>query len=532
MKRRNFLILGILGIGLLVVLYLLFFAEGTAKPITISRETTYFTEPVDEEGYVDLEQALNNLLRGNSTPETNANVLLWQAMGPTPEGGRGMHPDYWKALGSNPPPLGAATEYAIHAEKYLPAPVPPDPDELENRADITERLAYTPWKPQAYPPYFKWIAANDKAIQLTIQASKKRHYFNPLVSRSWVNGEKKLLLGALIPNVQSQRLLGQLVAARAMMKLGQGDHTGAWEDLLSLQRLAVLTENSGCLVELMVSIALETISMRAQQTFLDHTNLTAEAYLKCREDLEKLPKRGSMLIPMRVGSQVMFLDVCFAYHSGKIFNDDLLKLGPMKLKPSKRKYQSKFDWDQILKYANTWFDRLEEATKHATPRDRLEAFTAIEYDAKQVLLKFEDFQEIGKELKATKFWESRETSSDRLGKKLLGFLFSAGLNVEVAYDRTLQLRENLRLACALKAYQAEKKQYPETLVELVPRYIPAVPNDLFTGAALRYLRNGPGITLYSVGPNRTDDAGRNLWDNAEPGELDTNRDDITIHLDR
>jgi hypothetical protein len=61
--------------------------EKTRKPkFTIGKETTYVSGPVDKDGYIDYAAALNERLREGVTPETNANVLLWQAFGPHPEG--------------------------------------------------------------------------------------------------------------------------------------------------------------------------------------------------------------------------------------------------------------------------------------------------------------------------------------------------------------------------------------------------------------------------------------------------------------
>jgi hypothetical protein len=50
--------------------------------VTISKETTYITEPLRADGYPDYAAARNQLLRRGATPENNAAVLLWKAIGP------------------------------------------------------------------------------------------------------------------------------------------------------------------------------------------------------------------------------------------------------------------------------------------------------------------------------------------------------------------------------------------------------------------------------------------------------------------
>src|SRR5436305_5271729 len=74
------------------------------KPkFTIGKETTYVTGPVDADGYIDYAAALNERLGKGIKPADNANVLLWKAFGPHPEGTK-MPPDFFKHLGIEAPP--------------------------------------------------------------------------------------------------------------------------------------------------------------------------------------------------------------------------------------------------------------------------------------------------------------------------------------------------------------------------------------------------------------------------------------------
>src|SRR6516164_7611958 len=84
---------------------------------TITPETTWATEPLDPDGYVDYAAALNKRLREGVTPDTNANVLLWKAFGPRPEGGRGMPPEFFEEMGiAEPPEKG---DYFIDLRRYV-----------------------------------------------------------------------------------------------------------------------------------------------------------------------------------------------------------------------------------------------------------------------------------------------------------------------------------------------------------------------------------------------------------------------------
>jgi hypothetical protein len=51
---------------------------------------------------------------------------------------------------------------------------------------------------------------------------------------------------------------------------------------------------------------------------------------------------------------------------------------------------------------------------------------------------------------------------------------------------------------------------PESLANLVPKYLSAVPQDPFGDGPLIYRRSNDGYLLYSVGGNRRDDGGERV----------------------
>lgn len=82
------------------------------------------------------------------------------------------------------------------------------------------------------------------------------------------------------------------------------------------------------------------------------------------------------------------------------------------------------------------------------------------------------------------------------------------------------------LLFALRAYQYDTGRLPERLGDLVPDYLPAVPEDPFDGRPFRYIQGrtppswqGAYWGVYSVGTNFVDDGG--TWNHdrtARPGE--------------
>ncbi len=84
---------------------------GVAADITIrpAPETTLITEPLDDDGYVDFVAAINHEWSDGVTPENNAAVLIWTALGaePLPETHR---EDFFRLLGIEPPTREKQTE--------------------------------------------------------------------------------------------------------------------------------------------------------------------------------------------------------------------------------------------------------------------------------------------------------------------------------------------------------------------------------------------------------------------------------------
>src|SRR5438552_13847534 len=100
-SRRWKLLLGIATTFFLAAL--VYAAWPGSSTFTVSPETTYVTGPLDKDGYVDYVTALNERLSKEINPDNNANVLIWKAVGPHAEGAT-MPKEYWKWLGTDPPP--------------------------------------------------------------------------------------------------------------------------------------------------------------------------------------------------------------------------------------------------------------------------------------------------------------------------------------------------------------------------------------------------------------------------------------------
>jgi hypothetical protein len=110
-----------------------------------------------------------------------------------------------------------------------------------------------------------------------------------------------------------------------------------------------------------------------------------------------------------------------------------------------------------------------------------------------------------------------------IGDVMICLWMPAARKIQDAHDRSEQVQRNLHVAFALAAHHRDHGRYPARLDELAPRYLAAVPDDLFSGKSLVYRPAEKGYLLYSVGVNGEDEGGRSR-DDDPPG------DDLSVRM--
>jgi hypothetical protein len=70
----------------------------------------------------------------------------------------------------------------------------------------------------------------------------------------------------------------------------------------------------------------------------------------------------------------------------------------------------------------------------------------------------------------------------------------------------------IRVMAALQLYHYDKKEYPNSLDDLFPNYLTAIPKDPFSDANFIYGKTGDSFYLHSVGPDLNDDKAEIIYD--------------------
>ncbi len=472
--------------------------------VTISKETTYITEPLRADGYPDYIAALNQRLSEGVTPENNSAVLFLKAVGPKVIDNNEFRDKYYQML--DIPPLPETGDYFIPSDEYQTAHIarqmgqaqtPEDPSEEELRERLNKQFDLAlnqPWSKEEYPVWAEWVAANEKPLTLIVEATGRPRRYDPLIS---IDDQSVFCL--LLPMVMRHRDVARALCARAMFQIHEGKDEEAWEDLLACHRLARLVGQGAFLVEALVAISIDSMACAGDRALLEHGKLSAGQIAKMRDDLADLPAMPSIAEKLDKYERLGLLDAITAFAQGRV--DDLEMPGFIG--------RHIIAWDHSLRLANLLFDQAADACRLPTRKERQIACDEIEKKIKQLAKEYRSI---------SKLLLSPRRSAARWFVAMYLPAFSTARNVE---DRSTMQFELTDLAFALAAYRAEHGAYPAKLDELVPEYVKVIPKDIFNNDAdLHYTWQDNGYLLYSVGHNGKDDGGKGRDDRKEGEDWD------------
>jgi hypothetical protein len=502
--------------------------------VRVSPETTFITGPLREDGTVDYLAALNEMGSKGVTPENNAAVLLVRAfgLGEIPES---IRERFFKMLGIAPVPQDG--KYLEPLQKYLERKLPPggevakgdegpDPDEIALKQH--SRAMERPWTKEELPLVAEWLAENEKQLDLVVAATKRERFYAPLVS----NGDPPMVISAFLPLVQPCRGAAVGLRVRAMYRVKAGKVEEAWQDLLACHRLARLVSEGPTIVEGLVGITVDRIAVEGDAVLAHEGKLTAEQAGRFAAELRKLPPMRKLVEKLNAGERFMLLDVVNtgARRGAAEFFRAVESWGPGRGALGRAVNAAGsilIDWNEPMRMGNQWFDRIVATASKPAGKEREAAMAEFEQDLKRLLVEARSARVLFRNIVST--GSLRGGFGRQMGEVLIGLLMPAFFSALDAEDRNLACQAMTQVVFALAAYRADRGAYPADLAALVPKYLPTMPEDPFSGGPLRYKREESGFLLYSVGPNGNDDGGR-TWGDETGSEPKLDHDDIAIRV--
>lgn len=518
-RRRLLIALALLIVGVGAVIY-----WPKKDTFTVGPETTYVTGPLDADGRVDYVAALNERLRGDITPEQNANVLIWQAIGPD-GGGTAPPPEYFRWLGVPAPPAGGAylAKWPAFAKEWVRhAAGPPAPDFDMPNDDVVfhdqrqGRARRWPWAAADEPDLGAWVAKNEAPLAVLAEAVKREAFFSPAAPALRAGGRPGLLSGGFFTSAGGIRSGAEVLVCRAMMRLKAGDADGAWQDLLTCHRLGRLFGQGGSLIEHLVGFALEAIAMSGELVFVSQAKLSAAQLAACQADLGRLRPPGRVADKVDLAERLGILDGIQQLARDGPDSEIAEMTAAAEMSAVDRWAGQGTDWDAAMRHVNQTYDRMTSALRLPDWPARAAAMEALSHELDTAV------GEAGRDRRAAVL-PSRTGRAELIARVGVSFTLGSFSKLAMAEARIAQQHRNVTIAVALAAHRLDHGTYPETLAALAPKYLPEVPADLCSGEPLKYQRTAAGYFLYSIGPNRQDDGGRTF-------DSDPKGDDLVIEM--
>lgn len=324
-------------------------------------------------------------------------------------------------------------------------------------------------------------------------AAKKDFYQDPYAAHpSTVTFENLYLT-----DIGTVRSTGKLIALESLRKAKNGDINGGLDEAIEVVKLAHMFESDQpTLIGWLVGSATKQIGLSAVRQIAVQSGLTVTQSNKAAQLIEQY--RGSLdgLV------KVMKLEYAYykAYpsiyeHLGALYDQYYVSSPDSTYRSATGKFISLLDDIGVTKFY-FW--------PHQNRR------FVIENHQEMVAIAQSDCAtgDLGERMMPQR---SHRTGFGRLlepnavGKMLadIGRISYGGIvgkrcNEELAISAT-------QAALAISAFQHDKHQLPDTLVALVPAYLPAVTTDPYSGQSLQY--NKEKKIIYSVGQDRLDEQG-------------------------
>lgn len=488
--------------------------------LQIGPETTVVSGPLTPEGLPDYVEALNQQLSEGISRDENFWALAWQALG--------------NAERSSP-------EYIAAVEKRLGITISREPRMVDMAAangvtgaaanpiyDQQGKASSAPWKREDYPAIARWLDANAEQLKLLEEAARRPKAYSPLVSNS-----KPALIGVLLPHVQRSREMARLLTARSMLRLGEGDVEGSWNDLVTTYRIARHVESGFTLIERLVAVAVRALATESTMQWLSRSELSADELDARWKQLAPLVATESFSHSVQL-ERLMYADTVLSLVSNQCtlqqLQGDIVAIGGVQVDQSwveqagakfwkgteealSRLAVASIDVNTTLRFGNQVYDDMVAAMSPATHSERAEKLTELDARIKAMT---ESVRNPGA-LLADLLLSPKAEASELPGRVLVSLLTPAVTQCERAQTSAEARAATLEAAFRIKIAAQKGGTLPTTIEDLAAAGQTPL-NDPYTGKPLLLRSDERGIVISSVGPNGKDEKG--LRGDEQPGADD------------
>lgn len=308
------------------------------------------------------------------------------------------------------------------------------------------------------------------------------------------------LIGVLLPHLGTLRHFARLLAFDAKLAATTGDAARVHADLQALYRMSTHTRDDGFLISQLVCLAIQDLAsqefgkiLRDDPVLLSNDQLVSLAHLASRSPLaidfgNERCSKGDLI--QRIYSDdghgnghltAQGYRLLKSYMSADSQKAELMPFETLMvpavsgLSPSRRELSDLVDgiYDRASRYATTPTWKRADADD---PSENVEKLVT--------------------------------GPVSRVRYMLVSILTPAITKAVWRNDEAAQRRGVVTTAVALELHRRKYGSHPNSLAEIEPSILPAIPLDMFDGKPLRYTLHDGKPVLYSIGVDRKDDGGR------------------------
>ncbi len=538
-KKRRILIGGLVVLGLLAAWLIpprLPAWNDNLPPVeqwyTVSPETTVISGPRRPDGTMDYAGYLDRKYSEGVTRENNAAVLLAEALGPQvfAEHMRPYLRDKWGVWQDpNAPYFMDEINYWKSCDSAEDREPESDSEELSDRV---YEVMYRPWTAEEYPLVADWLEANRRPLELLARASRRPEFFVPLQNPA----EPSDMISAYPMDLGEARSLAKAVLVKAMRHVGDGDYAAASEDLLTVYRFNRLFGRSPLLLQQLVSRGIESkayIAGRRLVAIEDLSRAVLQSHLECLAGREPVHDHMKSVAECE---RLNGLDCAMAF-----MRDDETPIGTPDTWGEDPTSKPKagpllIDYDLMLRRVNEAYDLCDRVLLAKSPQELDIAVKRVAGHTLELSDRIGGWRPLLLRIRQIFRTRSqrRRAVSQLLSDHLLSIILPCLDRAVLLHHQARMQKAVLRAGLALRLYQLDHGELPETLSALTSEYIDTIPKDWFSQEKLVYRRSddGKGFLVYSVGWNGSDDDGFG-WSGGQVGRLvpedeKSDADDIAV----
>lgn len=284
------------------------------------------------------------------------------------------------------------------------------------------------------------------------------------------------------PELAQLRELARALARESELALREGRSGDALRSGLDCVQLSGMSQKQGTLIHGLVAIAVGAIGLRSVENAVETAD--ADSAMRAARELWQLdaeaPGYADVLVGERDSGIFQLAELCRAAN---------LKEAAQSLTSSTSK-PTAADLGMMLQFA-------------ITPK-------------RKVLENYRRYME-AEIARARKPYHLRGAAIPTPSDPINAIMVPVFENASFTWDRQQAMRRLLATRLALRAYTQREKHPPASLAALVPKYLPALPQDPFASAPLIYRVERGEVVLYSRGPDGDDDGGRDLGSRLQAG---------------